>query len=174
MPKPTIFSYSLQDAVGVKASHNVFVSYDAATETVAALLATAAAYGGLIDAVTAAKVLEFNVNINALPDPAWKASPIANIDMEQTLLQTFNVFDTSLGYSWDLGALRDTLIGTDGKPITTAGGAIALMNAALIGTLGTGVAAQNQFLLDLVSLRDSAVAFRKHRNQRKRISTRIP
>lgn len=174
MPKPTILSYSLQDDAGVKSSHNIFVSYDAATETVAALLGAAAAYGGLLDAVTGAKIIGFNINVNALPDPSWKANPIASIDMEQTLLQTFNVTDTTLGYSWDLGALRDTLIDGSGHPIMTGGGAIALLNAAIIGTIGTGVSAQNPFLLDLISLRESSVSFRKRRNQRKRASLVVP
>lgn len=170
MPKPTIFSYSLQDAVGVKASHNIFVSYDAVTETISALLATAAAYGGLIDAVTGMKILEFNVSINGLPDPAWKAAAIANIDAEQTLLETFNVTDTTLGYSWDLPGLRDTLINASGEPILTSGGAIDTLNDAIVGNVGTGVAAQNPFLLDLVSLRDASVSFRKHRRQRRATS----
>ncbi|HEY9757808.1 MAG TPA: hypothetical protein V6C97_21755 [Oculatellaceae cyanobacterium] len=170
MPSPTIFSYALQDAAGVKGSHSIYVAYNAATETVGALLAAAAQYGALLDAVTGAKVLEFNVNINALPDPAWKDNAIADIDMEQTLLMNYVITDSKYSQPYDVPALRDTLIDTDGRPIYTTG-AIAALVDAITGATGLGaVSVNSQFLLDLTGLRDISVTFRKHRKGRKAVS----
>jgi hypothetical protein len=162
MPTPTIFSYSIKDENGDPATTDLFVSYDAATETVAALLGAAAAYGGLIDAVTGGKITEFNVKINALPDPAWKAAAIADSDIQKSLLTNFNVTDTKYPQEVLIPALKGTLVGTDGKPILTAGGAIKALTDGLVAPSG-GVSVQNKFLLDLTSLRDAAVSFRKRK-----------
>lgn len=170
MPSPTIFSYTLQDKAGVKASHKIYTAYDALTETVASLLGAAAQYGGLLDAVTAAKIVDFNVTINGLPDPGWKATAIADVDMEQTLLLNFAITDSKYSQPYDIGALRDTLIGTDGRPIYNTG-AIKALTDAIIGTTGLGtVSVNSQFLLDLIALNDISVSFRKHRKGRKQVS----
>lgn len=167
MPSPTIFSYTIADENGDTATSDLYVAYDAATETVASLLGAAAAFGGLIDAVTAGKIVEFNVKINALPDPAWKAAAIADSDIQKTLLENFVAADTKYPQDFTVPALRGTLVGTDGKPILTAGGAIALLNAAIV--VGSGaVFPNNKFLLDLTALRDAAVTFRKRKGSRER------
>lgn len=162
MPSPTIFSYSIIDENGDPGTADLFVAYDAATETVAALLGAAAAYGGLIDAVTGGKITEFNVKINALPDPAWKAAPIADSDIQKTLLENFNVADTKYPQEFLVPALRGTLVGVDGKPILTSGGAIDALNDLIVAGSGA-VFPNNKFLLDITSLRDAAVTFRKRK-----------
>lgn len=157
--------------MGVKATHDIYVAYDAATETVAALLAAAAQYGGLLDAVTAGKIIEFNVKIPALPDPAWKAAAIANVDTEQTLLMNYVITDSKYSEPVDVPAVRDTLIGADGRPIFSAGSAIKALIDAITGTTGLGtVSVNSKFLLDLTGLRDIAVTFRKRRKGRKQAS----
>lgn len=173
MPSPTIFSYSLLDDSGVTASVDLFVSYDAATETVAALLATASAFGGLLDAVTGLKITEFNLRINALPDPDWKTAPIAGTDPEKTLLENFRITDSKYVQEFDVPGIRQSLISADKTPIIGSG-AIAAMNTAIVGSLGTGVAAQSKFLLDLTALVDASISFRKHRKKRKAVSLVIP
>lgn len=171
MPSPTIFSYSLKDAVGVRGTADFYTAYDASTETVSALLGAAAALGGMLDAVTAAKITEFNVKINALPDPGWKASAIANIDMEQTLLENFSIHDSKYPQDIDIPCLRDTLIDSAGRPILTAGGAIAILNAAIISGTGiTGVSINSKFLEELDALLSAAVTFRKRKSGRSRVS----
>jgi hypothetical protein len=162
MPSPTIFSYSIVDENGDPGTADLFVAYDAATETVAALLGAAAAYGGLIDAVTGGKIVEFNVKINALPDPSWKAAAIADSDIQKTLLENFNVTDSKYPQEFLVPALRGTLVGTDGKPILTSGGAIDALNDLIVAGSG-GVSPNNKFLLELTSLRDAAVTFRKRK-----------
>jgi len=169
MPSPTIFSYELIDAVGVHGTANVYVSYDAATETVSGLLGAAAAVGGLIDAVTAAKVTGFTVNVPALRDPGWKSAAIANVDMEQTLLENFHITDSKYVQAIDIPCLRDTLIDVSGRPILT--GAIAAFNAAvLLGTGITGIGIQSKFLENLTALADYAVTFRKRSRGRRAVS----
>lgn len=171
MPSPTIFSYTIEDAVGVRSTHLIYTAYDAATETVGALLAAASQYGGLLDAVTAGKIVEFNVKVNGLPDPAWKSAAIANVDAEQTLLMNFDITDSKYAQPYDVPALRDTLIDSGGRPIFTAGSAIKALIDAITGATGLGtVSVNSQFLLDLTGLRDIAVTFRKHRKSRKQVS----
>lgn len=169
MPSPTIFSYELEDAVGVRGTADFYIAYDAATETVDALLSSAAALGGFVDAVTAAKVKGFHLLIPALPDPGWKASAVANVDMEQTLLENFHITDSSYLQAIDIPCLRDTLIATDGRPILA--GAIAALNAAIISGTGiTGVTVQSKFLENLPSLADYAVTFRRRGRGRRAVS----
>jgi hypothetical protein len=169
MPSPTIFSYEIEDAVGVRATADFFISYDAATETVEALLGAAAALGGLVDAVTAGKIKGFHVLVPALPDPAWKATAVANVDAEQTLLENFHIRDSKYLQSIDIPALRDTLIDTGGRPILP--GAIAALNAGiLLGTGLVGIGIQSKFLENLTSLADYAVTFRRHGRGRRAVS----
>lgn len=167
MPSPTIFSYTIADENGDTGTADLYVAYDAATETVASLLGAAAAYGGLIDAVTAGKIVEFNIKVNALPDPAWKAAAIADSDIQKTLLENFNVADSKYPQDFTVPALRGTLVGTDGKPILTSGGAIDALNDAIVAGSGA-VFPNNKFLLDLTSLRDAAVTFRKRKGSREK------
>src|SRR5690349_21281498 len=155
MPSPTIFSYTLQDESGDKAVTDLYVAYDAATETVASLLGAAAAYGGLIDAVSGSKIVEFNVHINALPDPAWKSAAIADTDNEKTLHENFTVADSIYPWALDVPGVRGTLIDAAGHPILTAGGAIDSLNDAIVAGSGA-VFPNNEFLLDITALRDAA------------------
>jgi len=165
MPSPTIFSYSLEDENGTKGTVDLFVAYDAATETVASILGAAAAFGGLIDAVTGALVIEFNVKINALPDPSWKDTVVADTDIEKTLLLNFNAADTKYPEPVMVPGVLATLIDTDGKPVIASGAIKALTDAIAAGS--GAVYPNNKFLLDLTSLRDAAVTFRKRKGSLK-------
>lgn len=167
MPSPTIFSYTLSDENGDKAVTDLYVAYDAATETVAALLGAAAAFGGLIDAVTGSKIVEFNIKIPALPDPSWKAAPIADTDNEKTLLENFTVTDSLYPWALTVPGVRGTLIDTAGRPILTSGGAIDALNDLIVAGSGA-VFPNNEFLLDITALRDAAITFRKRRGSRAR------
>lgn len=175
MPSPTIFSYSLVDELNVKASSSLFVSYDAATETVDALLAAAAYYGGLINAITGCRIREFNVIIPALPDPTWKATPDAGSRVEQTLLENWNITDSKYPQAIDIPGLKNSLLSADKKP-TISAGAIKAFNDAVIAGYGVGpeVAIQSSFLENLNGLRDAALSFRKHRRAVKAVTTVTP
>jgi len=173
MPSPTIISYSVLDENGDPDSIPIYVAYDAATETVSALLGAAAAFGGLIDAVTGAKIKEFNVTINALPDPSWKTTVAADIDNQKSLLLNFNVDDSKYPQELVIPAVKGSLIGTDGKPILTSGGAIDALADAIVAGSGA-VFPNNKFLIDLVSLRDAAVTFRKVKGSLKKSKVIAP
>jgi hypothetical protein len=167
MPSPTIFSYSIKDESGNPGTADLYVAYDASTETVSSILGAAAAFGGLIDAVTGGKITEFNIKIPAAPDPSWKSAAIADSEIQFTLLENFNCADTLYPQDFTVPALRPTLVDANDHPILTAGGAIALLNAAIIAGSGA-VFPNNQFLLDITSLRDAAVTFRKRKDALKK------
>lgn len=159
MPSPTIFSYSVRDENGDPDSVPIYVAYDASTETVSALLGAAAAFGGLLDAVTGARIVDVNVTINMLPDPSWKTTVAADIDNQKTLLLDFNAADTKYPHQIAVPAVKGSLIGTNGQPVI-ASGAIADFVAAIAAGSGA-VFPNNEFLLDLTSLRSAGVTFRK-------------
>lgn len=161
MPSPTILSYFLRDSSGEPGSCDLFVAYDAAVETISALLGAWAAFGGLLDAVTGCKIQNGLLRIPALPDPSWKAAAVADTDIQQTLLENFNATDTIYPQEFIVPGVRDTLI-TGDTPIIGSG-AIKTMNDAIIGSVGTGVFANNKYLLDLISLRDAGKTFRKRK-----------
>lgn len=172
MPSPTIFSYTIRDESGDTATATLYVAYDAATETVGALLGAAAAFGGAIDAVTGGVITEFNIKINALPDPAWKDSPDADSDVQKTLLENFSAADTIYPQEFIVPAVKGSLIDVNGHPILTGGGAIDTMNDLIVAGSGA-VFPNNQFLLDLTALRDAAVTFRKRKDSRKLSKVRV-
>jgi len=159
MPSPTIISYSVKDENGDPDSIPLFVAYDASTETVSALLGAAAAFGGLIDAVTGARITEVNVTINMLPDPSWKSTVAADIDNQKSLLMNFNAADTKYPQEVVIPAVKGSLIDTNGQPIVGSGAIKALADAIAAGS--GAVFPNNKFLLDLTSLRDAAITFRK-------------
>lgn len=165
MPSPTKFSYTIEDESGDKATALLYVAYDATTETVSSILGAAAAFGGVIDAVTGGKITEFNVTINALPDPSWKSAADADSDVQKTLLENFNAADTIYPQEFTVPAVKGSLIGTDGKPVI-ASGAIKTMNDLIVAGSGA-IYPNNMFLLDLTSLRDAAVTFRKRKDSLK-------
>lgn len=167
MPAPTKFSYTIQDESGDLSTALLYVAYDALSETVASILGAAADFGGVIDAVTGGKIKEFNVTINALPDPSWKSAAIADSDVQKILLENFNLNDTTYPEPIEIPALNPSLVDANGHPILTGGGAIALMNAKIASGSGA-VYPCNEFLIDITSLRDAAVSFRKSKNSRQK------
>jgi len=165
MPSPTILSYTIEDESGDTETAVLYVAYNAAVLTVGGLLGAAAAFGGVIDAVTGGRIKEFNIKIPALPDPSWKAAALADSDVQKQLLENFNAADTLYPQDFYVPAINPALIDTDGKPILTPAGAIDAMNDLIVsGTLN--VFPNNRFLLDLTSLRDAAITFLKKKGSR--------
>jgi hypothetical protein len=162
MPSPTIISYSLVDENGDAGSVSIFVAYDAATETASSLLGAAAAFGGKIDAITGCVITGFGVNIGALPDPSWKTAPVADTDVQKGLLLNFNAADTVYPQEILIPGLLGSLVGANGQPILTSGAAIDQFADLIVSGSGA-VYPNNKFLLDLTSLRDAAVSFRKRK-----------
>lgn len=178
MPSPTIYSFTIKDYNGLEATHIVYTAYDAATETVGALVGNIAAYGGGLDAVTAGVIVDCRIIVDVAPDPSWKTTPVANIPIEETLLLNLNQANSKYVQSMDIPAVRDTLFTSDGRPIIASGAIAALVNQLTNAVTGIGgsstVFAQSKFSNALTSLRDAMKSFRKHRRRRAAKSTVTP
>jgi len=176
MPTPTIYSFTVQDAKGVKATALTYVAYDAATETVGALLGNAAVFGGLVDAISGGVLIDGRVIIDIARDPGWKATPVAGSNVEQTGLFDFNQNNSKYVAAVDIPALLES---------TLVGGRIDLANtdiAAFITNLtqasgiggSTTVFNNSKYLNATRSLRDALVTFRKHKRALDRVSFETP
>lgn len=172
MATPTVFSYTMQDENGVKASAPFYASYDGAVETVDALIGTWLELGGLLDAVTGARIISGHIEIPLAKDAAWKTTAINGDGVEQTLALTFSNDDTIYNDTFNVPALRETLVDSQGKPIVTAGGAIDLLADELAGSFTNGYYV-NSAGSDLIALVAAFQATRKQRRQLKARSTVI-
>lgn len=171
MATPTIFSFTIEDAKGVKATHNIFTSYDGATTTVNGLITALNTYGGVLDAITDGQIIDTRLIIPLAPDGAWKTAPVAGSNVEQTGLFNFSQAGSKYKQGEDVPAISASVL---------VGGRINLTNAdiiswlsALTGGLGT-VGVVSKFANDLVALVDALVTFRKHRRQLDRVSYEVP
>lgn len=177
MPKPTIYSFSLIDSEGVKASHDVFVSYDAATETVGALVGNIAAYGGLLDAVTGAQITDCRIIVDVAPDPSWKSAPLANSTVERSAVVNFHQANTPYAWGTVIPAIRDALV-IAGRLLLASGALKTLVDTLKnqtpvsggIGGSGT-VFAQSPYSNALIAFKDAFRSTRKHRRELERVST---
>lgn len=165
----SVLSFGLKDAAGVRGSATFFL--DHATSLTAADLATQAiVIGGMVDAISAAEIETVSLTLNIVPDAGWKATPVANVDMEQNLLLSFQIGSGPYSDAVNVPALRDTLI-VDGRPVLTAAGAIDnLRQAVEAGTGLTGVTIETKLLDALTALVSAAVTFRSKRKARKAVS----
>jgi hypothetical protein len=160
---PTIFSYTLQDDDGVKASALAYASYDGAVETVDGLIGTWLALGGLMDAVTGAVIIDGHIKIPLAADAGWKVTPVTGQSVSDTLNLVFSNDDTIYTDTVVVPALRDSLV-SGGRPIITEGSAIDLLSDALEGSFTNGFYV-NQTGSDLIALVSAFQGVRKHRKQ---------
>jgi len=176
MPSPTIYSFTLQDDSGVKASHIVYVAYDAATETIGALTGNLAAYGGLLDAITDAKIIDARIIIDVAPDPSWKAAPVTPSDVERTGLFDFNQANSKYVAPEDVPAMARSKSPKDRINLADADVAAYITNVTQASGIGGShtVFANSKFLNALQSLRDAAITFRKHRRSLSKVSFETP
>jgi hypothetical protein len=101
MAAPTSFEWQIEDDQGLTNRSQMFVAYDASTETVSALQGAWSAYGGLIDAVIDGKIVGGAMNVPLLPDPSWKAAanhPGNNVNQVMNLNfgNDFNLYRTPI------------------------------------------------------------------------------
>lgn len=171
MATPSVFSYTLLDNDGVKASAPFYVSYNGAVETVDALVATWLSLGALIDAVTGAEIISGSISIPLAKDASWKATPITGQSVSDTLNLSFSNDDTIYTDTFIVPAVRDTLI-VDGRPVVTSGGAIGNLAGALAASFTNGFYV-NSGGSDLIALLTAFQGVRKHRKQLKARSTVI-
>lgn len=171
MATPSVFSYTLLDNDGVKASAPFYVSYNGAVETVDALVATWLSLGALIDAVTGAEIISGSISIPLAKDAGWKATPITGQSVSDTLNLSFSNDDTIYTDTFIVPAVRDTLI-VDGRPVVTSGSAIDNLADALAASFTNGFYV-NSGGSDLIALLTAFQGVRKHRKQLKARSTVI-
>ena len=175
MPSPTIYSYTIQDAAGTKATAKVYVAFDAATETVGALTGNFAALGGVIDDMIDGQIIDGNITINVLPDPDWKSAPVADSIVERTALFNFLPEDSKYAQGVDIPAISLTVLDAKERVILTDAKITAFISNMTDNIGGSHtVFAQNQFLLALKTLKDVATTFRKHRRQLTRSMLETP
>lgn len=163
MATPTVLSFTIRDNDGVKASAPFYTQYNGALETVDAMIGTWLAQGALVDAVTGGVIEGGSILIPLSPDGSWKTAPITGQSVSDTLNMNFNNAATRFLWAAVIPALRDTLV-SGGRPILTAGGAIDLLRAALVGGFTNG-SYINPSGDDLAALVDAFQGVRKHRKQ---------
>lgn len=169
MPKPTIYSYTIQDSMGTKATLAVYVAYDASTETVGALTGNYAALGGVIDAMIDGAIIDGNITINVAPDPSWKAAPVADSIVSRGVLFSFNANGTPYPQEEYVPAFGLSHLDPDGRvqfdTQVTAWINNMTQNTGIGGS--NTVFANNKFLLALESLKSVYTSVRKHRRKLK-------
>lgn len=178
VPSPTIYSYTILDSAGVKATAGPFyVAYDAATETVAALTGNFAALGGLVDLITDGQIVDGRIIIDVAPDPGWKAAPVADSIVERTGLFNFKPLDSKYVQGADIPAISLAVLDAKSRVTLTNTNVInfitSMTQATGIGGSNT-VFANNKFLLALRTFVDVATTFRKHRRKMTRNTIETP
>jgi len=160
---PTVLSFTIRDNDGVKASAPFYVSYDGAVETFDALIGEWLALGALIDAVTGGVIESGSIMVPLDADASWKTTPLTGHSVSDTLNLNLGNDEDIRAFGEVVPALRDTLV-SGGRPIVTAGGAIQLLVAALIGGFTNGNFATS-WGAGLSSWIDAFQGVRKHRKQ---------
>lgn len=176
MPTPTIYSFTIEDDKGVKATSVYYVAYDATTETVSALVGNIAALGGLIDPLTGGQITDARIIIDVAPDPSWKSAPIAGDYVETGAKFTFTQAGSKYVDSTVVPAIAAAQV-VNGKVNLAAGSpAINFINA-LIGSGGIGgshtVFANSKFMNALTSFLSCDLNVRKHRKQLTKNTTEL-
>lgn len=178
MPKPTIYSFTIKDSSGVKSTADFSVAYDAATETVGALIGNLAALGGLLDAVIDGQIIDGRILIDVAPDPSWKTAPVADSIVERTALLTFQQANTTYVASIDIPAISLSVLDAQEAPIINAGALQTLINNLVNQTTGIGgsatVFANSKYANALTKLLKAVTTFRKHRRSLDAKTTKIP
>lgn len=163
MATPTVFSFTLQDDDGVKASMLAYASYDGAVETVDGLIGTWLALGAAVDDVTGAVITDGHIKIPLASDASWKDTAAAGHSVSDTLNLVFNNEDTIYGDTIVVPALLDSLVSA-GRPVITEGSAIDVL-ADILETSFTNGAYVNSAGSNLTTLREAFQGVRKHRKQ---------
>jgi hypothetical protein len=173
MSSPTIYSFTLVDDAGVKATHKIYVSYDGATETINAIIGNILAYGATLDAVTDCRIEEVRITIPIDPDPSWKAAAIVPSDVERGGLFDFTQENSKYLEPVQVPGYKRSLSPKERIDLTAAAylaWAAPLLNH-VTGIGGSSeVFANSKFSNELDVLRHAAITFRKHRRGLSKVS----
>ncbi len=165
MADPTIFSYSLLDDEGLKNTVSFPVAYDGATETMDALIGAWLSYGGLLNAVTDAKITGGQMLVPLERDASWKATPTEGNNVNQVMNLNFDNDFNSYATSILIPAYKESQLNADGS-VNLSATALAAFIAAIIAGYSSEVFPNSTSLHDLNALRDAFLTVRKVRNQK--------
>jgi hypothetical protein len=169
MADPTSFEYQIEDDQGLTNRSQLFVAYDASTETVSALQGAWSAYGGLLDAMIDGQIVGGQMLIPLIADPSWKDAPAAGNNVNQVMSLNFNNDFNSYATSILVPSYKETQVNsTSPKAPNLAATALAAFIAAVLAGEGGEVFPNSRDLHDLNALRDAFLTVRKVRNQRQR------
>lgn len=169
MADPTSFEYAIEDDQGLTNRTQVFVAYDATTETVSALQGAWSAIGGLLDPVIDGKITGGQILVPLIRDPTWKATPAVGNNVNQVMNLNFDNDFNSYATSILIPSYKETQVSaTSPKAPNLAAAALAAFIAAIITGEGGEVFPNSRDLHDLSALRDAFLTVRKVRGQRQR------
>lgn len=164
------FSFTLQDALGTKASLALYALVDDTT-TAADLAGQWQAYAADLTAVTDSKIIGGNASLVLTPTTSQAGKPTSANRVEQNALLGYIVTASGRRFSIATPGWKDSLI-SGGTVVLT--GAAGTWIAALTGAqaVATGVNTSNDFLA-LGAASDAVLVFRKHRRQLARSSYEV-
>lgn len=163
MASPYVFSYTFQDANGVKASVNYYyLPTDAGTVTVAQIGADAHDLGDALDAASNAKLIDYHIQIPINRDPAWKAAPVDENDVSDVISITYDNAITRYGWAGLIPNLKNSEI--DGGRVNLSDADVAGVTGFVQGGAANGVFVNNAGQ-ELTTIRNAFQADRKHRRQ---------
>jgi len=172
MASPYVFSYTLLDANGVKASTPAYyVPTTPSTVTVANLLTDWTGLGDTIDDGSNAQILGGRISIPVLPAGGWKDAPVDENDVSDVINLNFNNAVTRYAMEFLLPAFLQSMISNGKVDLTNA--ALSALYAFLVSGAATG-SFTNTAGQDLNALRDAFQADRKHRRQLRNKSIATP
>lgn len=158
MAQPLVLSYQITDALGVTATHPVFINAPSG-ETLAQLQTFANDYTPLIDAVTDGEITGIELRIPLVVTGA-KSGPVAGSEVERTGLFNFEQAGTRYKFGVDVPSIANALL-VNGK-IDLSNAAITNWVAFLEATT-IGITFVSKFANALTALLDAVITFRKHR-----------
>lgn len=172
MANPYVFSYTLLDANGVKASTQAYYMPTApSTISVANAIVDWAALGDLIDDASNAQILGGRISFPIGAQGGWKAAPVDENDVSDVIVANFNNSVTRYAMEFLLPAFLQAMI-VNGKVDLTNVALDALLDFLVAG--GASGAFSNTASQDLNSVRDAFQADRKHRRQLRNKSIATP
>lgn len=155
-----ILSFSVLDADGDKASIPVYVHYDDATATLAAIQAFMAARASQLDAVLAGQITSMGITIFPALPGGLKGAPVAGSDVERTALLTWDTASSPVrAYGMDLPAAKDAVF--TGDLVNVAQADMAAFITGMSPPPGTLVPTDERLAFSLVRVRSGRKSFRK-------------
>jgi len=173
MADPTIFNYSILDDEGLHNNTDLFVAYDGATETEAALEAAWVAVGSALDKIIDGAITGGSITIPLQPYPgvlgvgAWKATPVNGNNVNQVMNLNFNNDFNSYATSILLPSYKESIL-TPTRVPDLADTDLAAFIALILGGVAGEVFPNSRDLHDLNALRDAFLTVRKVRNQKRK------